>query len=84
MVEPSPPDILLLDIGMPLLDGFGVVRKLRQNPRFTSLPVVAVTAYAMQRDRERIMDSQELYRLLAQACYALKSFQERFMHGQRA
>jgi CheY-like chemotaxis protein len=57
MVEQAPPDILLLDIGMPLLDGFGVVRKLRENPRFTSLPVVAVTAYAMQGDREKILDS---------------------------
>jgi two-component system cell cycle response regulator DivK len=57
MVEQAPPDILLLDIGMPLLDGFAVVRKLRENPRFTSLPVVAVTAYAMQGDREKIMNS---------------------------
>jgi len=81
MVEQAPPDLLLLDIGMPLMDGFAVVRKLRENPRFTSLPVVAVTAYAMQGDREKIMNSgfdgylskpinsgllvQELSRLLA-------------------
>lgn len=57
MVEQASPDILLLDIGMPLLDGFAVVRKLRENPRFASLPVVAVTAYAMQGDREKIMNS---------------------------
>jgi len=56
-VQAAPIDILLLDIGMPLLDGFGVVRKLRENPRFSSLPVVAVTAYAMQGDREKIMNS---------------------------
>ncbi len=58
MVEQAPPDILLLDIGMPLLDGFAVVRKLRENPRFSSLPIVAVTAYAMQGDREKIMSSR--------------------------
>ena len=57
MVEQAPPDILLLDIGMPLLDGYAVVRKLRENSRFISLPVVAVTAYAMQGDREKIMNS---------------------------
>ena len=57
MVEQERPDILLLDIHMPLLDGFAVLRKLRENPRFTSLAVVAVTAYAMQGDREKIMDS---------------------------
>jgi CheY-like chemotaxis protein len=55
MVEQAPPDLLLLDIGMPVLDGCGVVRKLRENPRFASLPIVAVTAYAMQGDREKIM-----------------------------
>lgn len=57
MVEQAPPDILLLDIGMPVLDGFAVVRKLRDNPRFAALPVVAVTAYAMQGDREKILNS---------------------------
>jgi CheY-like chemotaxis protein len=57
MVRQSQPDILLLDIGMPLLDGFGVVSKIRENPRLASLPVVAVTAYAMQGDRERILNS---------------------------
>ena len=57
MVEQTPPDILLLDIGMRRLDGFAVVRKLRENPRFASLPIVAVTAYAMQGDREKILHS---------------------------
>src|SRR5260370_28580848 len=46
MVEQAPPDLLLLAIGMPLMDGFAVVRKLRENPRFTSLPVVADTSLA--------------------------------------
>jgi two-component system cell cycle response regulator/two-component system cell cycle response regulator DivK len=58
MVEQSQPDILLLDIGMPLLDGFAVVRQIRENPRWASLPVVAVTAYAMQGDREKILNSK--------------------------
>jgi CheY-like chemotaxis protein len=57
MIEQTQPDLLLLDIGMPLLDGFAVVRKVRENPRLASLPVVAVTAYAMQGDRERILNS---------------------------
>ena len=57
MIEQTQPDLLLLDIGMPVLDGFAVVRKIRENPRMASLPVVAVTAYAMQGDRERILNS---------------------------
>jgi two-component system cell cycle response regulator DivK len=58
MIEQTQPDLLLLDIGMPLLDGFGVISKIRENPRFASLPVVAITAYAMQGDREKILSSK--------------------------
>ena len=57
MIEQTQPDLLLLDIGMPLLDGFGVMRKIREDPCSASLPVVAVTAYAMQGDREKILSS---------------------------
>src|SRR5713226_7964848 len=57
MTEQTQPDLLLLDIGMPVLDGFAVVREIRENPHFASLPVVAVTAYAMQGDREKILSS---------------------------
>jgi two-component system cell cycle response regulator DivK len=51
------PDILLLDLGMPILDGFGTVRKIRENPGLRSLPVLAVTAYAMRDDREKVLNS---------------------------
>ena len=56
-IEQSRPDILLLDLDMPVLDGFGAVRKIRENPSLASLPVVAVTAYAMQGDREKVLTS---------------------------
>jgi CheY-like chemotaxis protein len=42
MIEQAQPDILLLDIGMPVLDGFAVVRAIRENPRVAALPVLAV------------------------------------------
>jgi CheY-like chemotaxis protein len=51
------PDVLLLDLGMPVLDGFGTIKAIRENPSLSSLPVLAVTAYAMRGDRERILDS---------------------------
>jgi CheY-like chemotaxis protein len=57
MAEEALPDMLLLDLGMPVLDGYATVRKIRENPRLANLPVVAVTAYAMRGDREKIMDS---------------------------
>ena len=46
-----------MHIGMQVLEGFAVVRKLRENPRFATLPVVAVSVYAMQGDSEKIMES---------------------------
>ena len=57
MIEQSRPELLLMDIGMPVLDGFGVIRKIRENPCIAKLPVVAVTAYAMRGDRETILNS---------------------------
>jgi two-component system cell cycle response regulator len=57
MLEQVMPELLLLDIGMPVLDGFGVIRRIRENPRLAPLPVVAVTAYAMRGDREKILSS---------------------------
>ncbi|MFZ0276050.1 MAG: response regulator [Candidatus Sulfotelmatobacter sp.] len=57
MIEETKPELLLLDIGMPVLDGFGVIRKIRENLRLAPLPVVAVTAYAMRGDREKILAS---------------------------
>jgi CheY-like chemotaxis protein len=52
-IAEAEPDLVLLDLEMPVLDGFGVLQQLRQDPRFTALPVVAVTARAMQGDREK-------------------------------
>lgn len=57
MVEESRPDILLLDIGMPVLDGFAVIRRIRQDPTLATLPVLAVTAYAMRGDRENVLNA---------------------------
>jgi CheY-like chemotaxis protein len=57
MIEQAPPDILLLDLGMPVMDGTAVVRRIRENPRLAKLPVLAVTAYAMQGDKEKIVSS---------------------------
>ena len=57
MIEQTQPELLLLDIGMPVMDGFAVIRRIRENPRLARLLVVAVTAYAMRGDQERILNS---------------------------
>jgi CheY-like chemotaxis protein len=47
------PDVVLLDLDMPGLDGYGVLREIRCKPEWMGLRVVAVTAYAMQGDRDK-------------------------------
>ena len=55
MLEQGLPDLMLLDLNMPVLDGFGVIAKIRANTSWSHLPVMAVTANAMQGDKERIL-----------------------------
>jgi len=57
MIAENHPEILLLDIGMPVLDGFAVMRKIRQDHGLATMMVLAITAYAMQGDRENILNA---------------------------
>jgi two-component system cell cycle response regulator DivK len=49
------PELILLDIQLPGLDGYAVGQALRGNPALDGVPIVAVTSYAMLGDRERVM-----------------------------
>lgn len=49
------PDVVVCDLQLPKLDGFEVLKRLKAEPRTTAIPVVAVTAYAMVGDRERVL-----------------------------
>ncbi len=55
LVAEERPDLVLLDLEMPLVDGFAVLHELRQDPRWNGLPVAAVTAKVMLPDRDRIL-----------------------------
>lgn len=49
------PDLILMDIQMPEMDGYEAARTLRDTPEVAQIPIVAVTSYAMTGDRERAL-----------------------------
>ena len=53
----SIPDILLLDLSLPQVDGWTVTRRLRQDAQYENLWIIAVTAHAMAGDRERALEA---------------------------
>ena len=51
------PDLILMDIQMPILDGFSAIQQIRANPALSHIPIVALTALAMASDRERCLQA---------------------------
>ena len=51
------PDLIMMDIHLPKVSGLEVTKRLRQMPTFNHIPIIAVTAYAMKGDEERIIEA---------------------------
>ena len=76
------PDLILLDMSLPVVDGWEAARQIKANPLSAGLPLIALTAHAMAADRERAMSAGcddfdtkpvELPRLLAKMETLLKA-----------
>ncbi len=57
MATREKPDLILMDIQLPKMDGMEVTRRLRQMPDFKQTPIIALSAYAMKGDREKGMEA---------------------------
>lgn len=53
----SIPDLILMDIQLPGMDGLELTRRLRQTPPFDEVPIIALSAYAMKSDREMAFEA---------------------------
>ena len=57
MVTSERPDLILMDVGLPGMDGWSATRQLKSDPANRQIPVIALTAHAMDGDREKAIEA---------------------------
>jgi two-component system cell cycle response regulator DivK len=66
------PDLILMDIQLPGLDGYEATRRIKENPALRHIPIIAVTSYALSGDEEKAIEA-------GCACYVSKPFSPRLV-----
>ena len=56
-IADAPPDLILMDIGLPGMDGLTLTRKLKEDPVTRAIRIVALTAFAMKGDEQRVIEA---------------------------
>jgi two-component system, cell cycle response regulator DivK len=57
LAEADPPDLILMDIDLPGMNGYEATRRLKSNPAMRRIPIVAVTSYALSGDDKKAFDA---------------------------
>ena len=57
MASETHPDLILLDMSLPVIDGWEAARRLKANPDVSGIPIIALTAHAMSDDRHRAIEA---------------------------
>ena len=57
LIKSGDPDLVILDIQLPEMNGIEICNELRKTEKFKDTPIIAVTSFAMKGDKERIMDA---------------------------
>ena len=56
MMKSEKPDLVLMDMGLPVVDGWDATTQAKADPEISSIPIIALTAHALESDKQKALD----------------------------